>query len=172
MHGATDSALFDAVLQRIVGEVDSLRVRFVEGSDRPRQVVELSLDWFLPIGDVSEDPAPRTAAQEWMTDDMARPRVLTRGPLFSYALIKFGSGRFFWCQVCHPKAMDVFGFWLVERPLIEVYTVVRAWDGAGSRFVWFVGHAAGPRFSSSRVGAVRGESAVLDRAFCGPTGAG
>jgi amino acid adenylation domain-containing protein/non-ribosomal peptide synthase protein (TIGR01720 family) len=125
--GPVDPGLFEAALRRVIGEVDSLHVRFVESGGGPRQVVESSLDWFLSIVDISEDPDPRTAAQAWMTADMARPMDLTRGPLFSYALIKLGHSRFFWYQVYHQIVMDAFGYSLIARRVAEVYTELAHW---------------------------------------------
>lgn len=38
--GTVDPARFETALRQVVGEVDSLHVRFVEGSDGPRRVIE------------------------------------------------------------------------------------------------------------------------------------
>ncbi|MGH2731776.1 MAG: condensation domain-containing protein, partial [Actinomycetota bacterium] len=121
--GPIDPVLFEAALRRVVGEVDALHVRFVEGSDGPRQVVEPS-DWLMPVVDVSEESDPRMAAEAWMAADAARPMDLTCGPLFSYALIKLRPDRFFWYQGYHHIVMDRFGFSLVTRRVAEIYTAL------------------------------------------------
>ncbi|MGH3848099.1 MAG: AMP-binding protein, partial [Pseudonocardiaceae bacterium] len=124
IDGPVDPVLFEAALRRVVGEVDCLHVLFVEGSDGPRQVVEQFPEWLMPVIDVSEEPDPRTAAQEWMAADVARPMDLARGPLFSYALIKLRSDRFLWYQGYHHIVMDMFGFSLIARRVAEIYTAL------------------------------------------------
>ncbi|MBV9730435.1 MAG: non-ribosomal peptide synthetase, partial [Pseudonocardiales bacterium] len=124
IYGPVDPVLFEAALRRVVGEVDSLHVRFVEGGDGPRQVVEPLSEWPMPVVDVSEEPDPRTAALAWMAADVARPMDLARGPLFSYALIKLRSDRFLWYQGYHHIVMDMFGFSLIARRVTEVYTAL------------------------------------------------
>jgi Condensation domain len=66
IFGPVDPMLFETVLRRVVGEVDSLRVRFVEGGDGPRQIVEPSSEWLMPFLDVSEELDPCLVAQAWM----------------------------------------------------------------------------------------------------------
>ncbi|MGH3855800.1 MAG: condensation domain-containing protein, partial [Pseudonocardiaceae bacterium] len=122
IHGPVSSLVFETALRRVVSEVDSLHVRFVEGNDGPRQVVQLSSDWLMPVVDVSAEPDPHTAAQAWMTADMARPMDLTRGALFSYALIELRPDLFVWYQSYHHIVMDRFGFALIARRLAEIYT--------------------------------------------------
>ncbi|MGH3784694.1 MAG: amino acid adenylation domain-containing protein, partial [Pseudonocardiaceae bacterium] len=124
ISGPVDPVLFEAVLREIVGEVDALHVRFVEGSDGPRQVFQTSSDWLMSVVDVSEESDPSAAAHAWMTADVARPMVLTRGPLFSYALIKLQSDRFLWYQGYHHIVMDGFGLSIIARRMAEVYTAL------------------------------------------------
>ncbi|MGH8903402.1 MAG: condensation domain-containing protein, partial [Egibacteraceae bacterium] len=124
IYGPVDPVLFEAALRQVVGEADSLHVRFVEGSDGPRQVVEPLADWLMPLVDVSKESDPRAAARAWMAADVARPMDLARGPLFSYALIKLRADRFFWYQGYHHIVMDMFGFCLVARGVAERYTAL------------------------------------------------
>ncbi|MBV9030940.1 MAG: amino acid adenylation domain-containing protein [Pseudonocardiales bacterium] len=135
IHGPVDPVLFETALRRVVGEVDSLHVRFVEGGDGPRQVVAPLSDWLMPVVDVSGEPDPHTAARAWMTTDMARPMDLTRGPLFSYALIKVRPDRFLWYKGYHHIVMDWFGFSLVARRVADVYTALaQGWSGGRKVF--------------------------------------
>jgi Condensation domain len=120
--GPVDPVLFEATLRQVVGEADSLRVRFVEGSDGPRQIVEPSPDWLMPVIDISEEPDPRKVAHAWMTADVARPMDLARGALFSYALIKLRPNRFLWYWGYHRIVMDGFGSRLIVRRVAEIYT--------------------------------------------------
>jgi amino acid adenylation domain-containing protein len=124
IYGPVDPVLFEAALRRVVGEVDSLHVRFVEDSDGPRQVVEPLSEWLMPVVDVSEEPDPHMAAEDWMAADVARPMDLARGPLFSYALIKVRPDLFWWYQNHHHIVMDGFGSSLVARRVAEIYTAL------------------------------------------------
>jgi amino acid adenylation domain-containing protein len=124
IHGPVDPIVFETALRRVVGEVDSLHVRFVEGNDGPRQLVQPSSGGLMPVVDVSKEADPHTAAQAWMTADMARPMDLTRGALFSYALIELRPDLFMWYQSYHHIVMDRFGFALVARRLAEIYTAL------------------------------------------------
>ncbi len=124
IYGPVEPVLFETALRRVVGEVDSLDARFVEGSDGPQQIVAPSSDWLMPVICVSEEPDPSAAAQAWMTADMARPMDLGHHPLFSYALIKLRSDRFFWYQSYHHIVMDPFGRSLIARRVAEIYTAL------------------------------------------------
>jgi amino acid adenylation domain-containing protein/non-ribosomal peptide synthase protein (TIGR01720 family) len=122
--GPVDPVLFEAALQHVVGEVDSLHVRFVKGDDGPQQVVGFFSDWSMPVIDFSGESDPSAAADAWMSGDVARPMDLTRGPLFSYALIKLRPDRFFWYQGYHHIVMDDFGNTLIVRRVAEIYTAL------------------------------------------------
>jgi amino acid adenylation domain-containing protein len=126
IYGPVDPVLFEAALRRVVGEADSLHVRFTEDSDGPRQIAEPLPEWLMPVIDVSEEPDPHMAAEDWIAADVARPVDLARGPLFSYALIQVASARFVWYQGYHHIVMDGFGFSLVARRVAEIYTAL-AW---------------------------------------------
>jgi len=124
IYGPVDPVLFEAALRRVVGEVDSLHVRFAEDSDGPRQIVEPLSEWLMPVVDVSEEPDPRMTAENWIAADVARPMDLAHGPLFSYSLIKVGPALFWWYQGYHHIVMDGFSFSLVARRVAEVYTAL------------------------------------------------
>ncbi|MGH3686838.1 MAG: condensation domain-containing protein, partial [Pseudonocardiaceae bacterium] len=124
IYGPVDPVLFEAALRQVVGEIDSLHVRFVETGDGPRQIFKPSSEWLMPFTDVSDEPEPYTVARTWMTADVAQPMDLTVGPLFSYALIKLGSDRFMWYQGYHRIVMDEFGFSLVAQRIAEIYTAL------------------------------------------------
>ncbi|PZS11642.1 MAG: non-ribosomal peptide synthetase, partial [Pseudonocardiales bacterium] len=124
IHGPVDSVLFETALRRVVGEVDSLHARFIEGDDGPQQIVEPLSDWLMPFLDLSEEFDPNAVVQAWMAADVARPMDLTRGPLFSYALMKVRSDQFVWYQGYHHIVMDGFGLSLIARRVAEVYTAL------------------------------------------------
>ncbi|MBV9011461.1 MAG: amino acid adenylation domain-containing protein, partial [Pseudonocardiales bacterium] len=124
IDGPVDPVLFEAALRRVVGEIDALHARFVEAGDGPRQILQPSLEWTMPVVDVSDDLDPGVAAQVWMSADLARPMDLAQGPLFRYALIKLGPERWVWYQTYHHIVMDGYGLSLVERRAAQVYTAL------------------------------------------------
>ncbi|MGH8909693.1 MAG: condensation domain-containing protein, partial [Egibacteraceae bacterium] len=124
IHGPVDLDLFETALRQAVSEAESLHVRFVEDDGEPRQVIEPSLEWPLPVIDVSAELDPQAAAEDWMLADSARPLDLTRGPLFSYALFRAGPERFFWYQGYHHIVLDGFGLSLIARRVAEIYTAL------------------------------------------------
>src|SRR5581483_8694653 len=106
ISGPVDPAMFEAALRQVIGEVEAVRVRFVEVECEPRQILVPQTEWAMPLVDVSDDPNPTAAAHAWMTTDLARPMDLSRGPLFRYALLKLGAERFVWYQGYHHIVMD------------------------------------------------------------------
>jgi Condensation domain len=124
IDGPVDPVLFEAALRQVVGEIDALRVQFVEAGDGPRQILQPSLEWAMPVVDVGDDPDPRAAAQAWMSAELARSMDLARGPPFRYALIKLGPERWVWYQAYHHIVMDGYGLSLVERRMAQVYTAL------------------------------------------------
>jgi Condensation domain len=124
IYGPVDPVLFEAALRQVVAEIDALHVHFVETDDGPRQILQQSQEWGMPIVDFSDDPDPMAAARAWMTADLARPMTLAQGPLFHYALIKLGPQRFVWYQGYHHIVMDGYGYSLVAHRMAQVYTAL------------------------------------------------
>jgi pristinamycin I synthase-2 len=124
--GPLDPALFEAALRQVVEEADALHVRFAETPDGPEQVVERFANWPMHHLDVSGEPDPEAAAQALMSADLVRPADLTRGPLFSYALIRTGPERFLWYEGYHHIVIDAYGSWLIARRVAAVYSAMAA----------------------------------------------
>ena len=120
--GVIDPLLFERALRQVVAETEALRVRLVEDAEGPRQIIDASPAWSMPIIDVSAETDAHVAAETWMKADLARPIDPTRGPLFGYALFKASADRFFWYARYHHIVMDCFGMSLVAQRLAEVYS--------------------------------------------------
>jgi len=86
IHGPIDPALFAAALRQAGMEAETVRVRFVEQSDGPRQLISPVLDATFPLIDVSGEPDPWAAAESWMMAELTRPVDLLMGPLWVCAL--------------------------------------------------------------------------------------
>ena len=122
IDGVIDPSLFERALRQVVAETEALRVQLVEDAEGPRQIIDASPAWSMPIIDVSAETDARAAAEAWMKADLARPIDPTRGPLFGYALFKASADRFFWYARYHHIVMDCFGMSLVAQRLAEVYS--------------------------------------------------
>src|SRR3979409_2536373 len=79
IHGAIDPVLFEAALRQAGTEAETVRGRFIEQSDGPRQMISPTLDTTFPFIDVSFEPDPRAAAESWMMAERHRPGELPPG---------------------------------------------------------------------------------------------
>ncbi|GAM52011.1 siderophore biosynthesis non-ribosomal peptide synthetase modules [bacterium endosymbiont of Mortierella elongata FMR23-6] len=121
IHGAVDSALFEAALRQVVAEAESFCLQFIESSDGIQQFVSLP-DWSLPVIDLSAEVDPQAAAEAWMKADYEQPTDLLNNLPFGFALLKVAPDRFFWYQRCHHIAMDGAGGRLIAQRMAQVYS--------------------------------------------------
>src|SRR4030081_3203536 len=122
IHGPIDPALFEAALRQAGMEAETVRVSFIEQDDGPRQVISPRLDTTFPFIDVSSEPDPRAAAENWMMAEVARPVDLLKGPLWVCALFKAAPDRYFWYHRGHHIVWDGFAGGLFARRVAEIYT--------------------------------------------------
>ena len=121
IFGAVDPAAFEAALEQTVGEIDALRLNFLDTPEGPRQFIRPWVEMVMPFIDLSGDADPRAAAFAWMHEDLDQIFDLERSPLFRYALFKIADDRFFWYECNHHIIVDVYGASLVERRVAERY---------------------------------------------------
>src|ERR1700726_4344554 len=124
IHGPIDPALFEAALRQAGMETETVRVRFIERRDGPRQMISPTLDATFPFIDVSAEPDPRAAAESWMMAELTRPVDLLTGPLWVCALFKAAPDRYFWYHRGHHIVMDGFTGGLFARRVAEIYTAL------------------------------------------------
>src|SRR3982075_3777867 len=122
IHGPIDPALFEAALRQAGIEAETVRERFIEQSDGPRQLIPPVLDTTFPFIDVSSEPDPRAAAESWMMAELTRPVDLLTGPLWVCALFKAAPDHYFWYHRSHHIVMDGFTGGLFARRVAEIYT--------------------------------------------------
>ncbi len=123
IHGKVDPVLFEAAMQQVVAETESLRLQFTDNGDGLRQYVG-SPDWSLSFIDVSLEADPQVAAEAWMRADYEQPSNFPHSPLFSYALLKLAADRFFWYQRCHHITIDGIGGALIAQRMAQVYSML------------------------------------------------
>ncbi|HEY2211871.1 MAG TPA: amino acid adenylation domain-containing protein, partial [Bradyrhizobium sp.] len=124
IHGPIEPALFEAALRQAAQEAETVRVRLIEQSDGPRQIIPPSLDATFPFIDVSAETDPRAAAERWMMAELTRPVDLQIGPLWVCALFKAAPDRYFWYHRCHHIIMDGFTAGLFSRRVADIYTAL------------------------------------------------
>ncbi len=135
IDGPVDLGLFEAALRQVLMEAEALRVRILENSDGPRQMLNGSLQWSLPFFDISAEADPLEAAKDWMKADIGHAVDLTNGPLFTFVLFKAGPEKFLWYFRFHHIINDGVGCLLVERRVADVYTsLVSGLPDKGSAF--------------------------------------
>ncbi|WP_179167584.1 condensation domain-containing protein, partial [Streptomyces sp. 13-12-16] len=125
--GQFDPDVFEQAVRCVIRETDALRTRFIEDQDGVRQIVEEDPPRVVRYLDVSREPDPRAAAEEWMRADLARPVDLaTASPadLSAFALIEMRPDHFLWYFRCHHIVLDGYGSALVARRVAEVHTAL------------------------------------------------
>lgn len=124
IRGPVDPDRFETAVRQTVMEAEALHARFGEDQDGPWQIINLSSDWTMHKVDVSGEEDPHAAAEAWMKRDLARPVDLSRGPLFTEALLKLAPDRYYWYQRIHHIVIDGYGFSLLTRRAAQIYTVL------------------------------------------------
>ncbi|MFF3537311.1 amino acid adenylation domain-containing protein, partial [Streptomyces sp. NPDC002466] len=130
--GQVDVPLFETALRQVLAEAECLRVRFVDTPDGPRQRIEPTLDWSLPVTDVSAAPDPRAAAELRMRDLLATPKDIRHDHLFDFELFRLADDRYLWLHAYHHSAVDGFTVALVAQRVAEVYTALAGGTEAGA----------------------------------------
>ncbi|GLX23069.1 hypothetical protein Slala02_63510 [Streptomyces lavendulae subsp. lavendulae] len=126
LRGAIDREAFEAAVRRTAAEAVAMNARFEEEDGEPRQRVEPLPHWEFPVVDVSGEPDPEAAALAWMRADLSRRMDLSRGPLFSYALLVLGPDRCHWYISAHHAVADGHTGGLLAQRVSELYTAMTA----------------------------------------------
>ncbi|MFJ1749548.1 amino acid adenylation domain-containing protein [Streptomyces sp. NPDC088116] len=131
IHGPVDPVCFERALHQVFSEADALHIRFLDTEHGPRQILGDPVDWRLRVIDVSGEPDPRRAAEEWMGRDLRRHMDLTVSPLFTYALFRVSAERWFWYHAYHHILLDGVGAALFVRRVAEVYSALADGEAPG-----------------------------------------
>ncbi|MFB7658127.1 MULTISPECIES: condensation domain-containing protein, partial [unclassified Streptomyces] len=139
IHGPVDTIAFRAALQQAVDESDTLRLKFTASADGPMQYVVPHVDADLHVADLSALPDPRTAAEQWMDEDLGRVPDLLKERAFSFALFRLAPDRHLWYHGYHHIVMDGFGAALFARRVAELYTAAISGEVAPERRAGTIG---------------------------------
>ncbi|MGM1064624.1 amino acid adenylation domain-containing protein [Saccharothrix sp. Mg75] len=126
--GPLDVGAFTAAWRQVRAEADALRVERVVDEDGLVQVVAAAEPADepveLPVLDLSGEPDPGRAADEWTAAERATPVDLAAGPVSAAALILLGGQRArFYCRV-HHIVTDAYSMRLLHRTLADRYTAL------------------------------------------------
>ncbi len=124
LRGPIDPELFERAMRRAIAEAVPMHARFAEEDGEPRQYVVPFEDWEFPVVDLGAEPDAAAAAHAWMRADLARRMDLSRGPLFSYALLVLGPDRSFWYLSAHHAVADGHTGALIAQRVSELYTAM------------------------------------------------
>ncbi|WP_329558126.1 amino acid adenylation domain-containing protein [Streptomyces uncialis] len=124
VEGPLDRALFEQALRRTVDDVDSLRARFVETADGPRQLIGALPPWEPAWLDFRSQPDPRAAVDEWIRKDLARLIDLAADRLFTFAVFRIAEHTYLWYQGYHHIVIDGVGFALLNQRFAEAYNAL------------------------------------------------
>lgn len=130
----TDTDLLAEALRLTVDEAETLRLRFTETTDGPRQYVDETPAETPEILDLSDSPDPRLTAMAVIDAEKAacgeRWRTMTTGPLFRYLVLNLGGQHGgehseVWCiQLYHHIIVDGYSAALLTRRTAAHYTAL------------------------------------------------
>ncbi|WP_026869105.1 non-ribosomal peptide synthetase [Inquilinus limosus] len=124
IHGPLDPGLMQAALRQLTREAEALRVRFIEDSNGPRQLIRHEYEGGIPFVDFSAEPDPREAAGRWMKADYSRPLNPLTDELWFSAVLKIADDAFIWYHRVHHLLMDGLSGGLCTRRVAELYTAM------------------------------------------------
>ncbi|AGP31598.1 condensation domain-containing protein [Corynebacterium terpenotabidum] len=125
LEGPVDVHLLAEAVRRTVDESDTLRLRFTDTEDGPRQWVEETPASQPEIRDLSGAPDPRLLASAVIDAEKAdcgqRWRTMTDGDLHRYLILDLGDA--VWCvQLYHHLIVDGYSAALLTRRTAAHYT--------------------------------------------------
>jgi amino acid adenylation domain-containing protein/non-ribosomal peptide synthase protein (TIGR01720 family) len=137
IHGALDAELLVSAIARAIGETDAVRAEFFEVDGAPFQRVADRA--YLPrLLDLSGEPDPAAAAEEFMARDLATAfdlstpvresipgradeREFAHEPLFRFVVIRLAPELHYWYSCYHHLVIDGMGGAVFSRRVAQVY---------------------------------------------------
>ncbi|MFF6785143.1 amino acid adenylation domain-containing protein [Streptomyces sp. NPDC012510] len=135
IRGDIDVRVFVEAVRLVVQEADGLHVCFDGRADPPRQILLTPTAPRIPLHDLTHEPDPLAAAQQWMRNNVRVPFDLEAGHVCDFAVLQVAPGRTVWVQRYHHAVGDGYTFTLIAHRVAEVYRALRAHRAVpGTRF--------------------------------------
>ena len=151
IDGAVDEPSFKAAFGRLVADADSLRTVVGASDGVPFQRVEPSLEFELPIIDMSQTEDPSAAADRWTRDRCSQPIDMERRT-FDAALLRLADDRYVWYLCQHHVVSDAAAFAILYHQMEQHYRHLRSGDVAPDplpEYAEYVAYEASVRESPS-----------------------
>ncbi|MFV2198816.1 condensation domain-containing protein, partial [Nocardiopsis sp. LOL_012] len=159
INGPVDADVLGRAVDTVVAWAETLRLRFVETEDGPRQYPDPGARRPLRVVDLSDAPDPRAAALTWMREDVGRTVDPLTDELCAFALFRLGAEEYYWYQRAHHLVVDGYTFMLLARGIASVYTALADGEEPEASFGTFRELLE----ENERYG--RGEDAATDRRY-------
>ncbi|MFJ7781028.1 condensation domain-containing protein, partial [Streptomyces yangpuensis] len=124
IRGAVDPYTFEAAVQQVVREAETLRVRVVVEDGDAFQIVMDDVHVSVPVVDLSSEPRAREVAEQKMRAMLTRPIDVTRELPFRFTLFKLSDEHYLHFHCFHHMVLDGWALGLVARRMAEVYTAL------------------------------------------------
>ncbi|HTC53879.1 MAG TPA: condensation domain-containing protein, partial [Steroidobacteraceae bacterium] len=124
IFGEVSRSVLELAILQVVQQADSLRCRFVDTPEGPRQVVTTVNSLELPLVDFSTRSNPRADAMAWMRGATDTHFDLASTPPYRVALLKVSDEQYFCCGVFHHLVTDFFGIILLLRQVAVRYSAL------------------------------------------------
>ncbi|MFO3704978.1 non-ribosomal peptide synthetase [Xanthomonas codiaei] len=126
LFGPLDPALLIRATLQLAREFDTLRLCIHEHEGVPHQVVLPEYTAPIPFFDVSDDPAPRNAAEHWVAEEIRKPEDLRNGPLWHCAVFRLGEDHHMWVQCVSHLVMDGYCASIMMQRMAVLYNAYAA----------------------------------------------
>lgn len=132
VRGELRLSRFAAAVRRAARENEAIRVRFVETTEGPRQVVSDDPAEPVAVIDLRDVRDQRAEAERLMWLALEQPMCLTGAPLCEDTLFRLRGNRYFWFRKVHHLVLDGYGSVLMGRRIAALYAGNPAPDGFAS----------------------------------------
>jgi amino acid adenylation domain-containing protein len=122
--GQVDTGIFEHSIRQAVQETESFHFVFQSSVQGPNQYSRSMSDWTFPILNFCAESDPKSAAKQWIDDELAKPFDLENGPLFSFALLQIEPKKFWYLACTHHLIMDGFGGAIFSGRVAEIYNAL------------------------------------------------
>ncbi|MFD6269101.1 amino acid adenylation domain-containing protein [Nocardia asteroides] len=124
-----DVALLDTAIRRTIAETDTMRLRFTDSADGPRQRITEHEPDLRPLVDLRGEADPVAAAHRLVAAERERSATFCRAmvdrQLYTYTLLRLTDSDVWCIQLYHHLIIDGYSAAMVSRRVAAHYTALR-----------------------------------------------